>query len=162
MNKRYAAIKKNDVVNGEGICVSFWTQGCPFHCAGCHNPQTWDFEGGYEVPVDIKGRIIKAISANGIQRNFSILGGEPRCKQNENLVNEIVTAVRTAYPNIKIFIWSGYTYQDLLSMNSPVINSILEKCDVLIDGRFELENRDITLKLRGSSNQNIIDLERKF
>lgn len=162
MNKRYAAIKKNDVVNGEGICVSFWTQGCPFHCAGCHNPQTWDFEGGYEVPIDIKDRIIKAISANGIQRNFSILGGEPLCKQNENLVNEIVTAVRAAYPNIKIFIWSGYTYQDLLSMNSPVINSILEKCDVLIDGRFELENRDITLKLRGSSNQNIIDLEGKF
>ena len=162
MNKRYAAIKKNDVVNGEGICVSFWTQGCPFHCAGCHNPQTWDFEGGYEVPIDIKDRIIKAISANGIQRNFSILGGEPLCKQNEDLVNEIVTAVRAAYPNIKIFIWSGYTYQDLLSMNSPVINSILEKCDVLIDGRFELENRDITLKLRGSSNQNIIDLEGKF
>ena len=78
------------------------------------------------------------------------------------MVNEIVTAVRTAYPNIKIFIWSGYTYKDLLSMNSPVINSILEKCDVLIDGRFELKNRDITLKLRGSSNQNIIDLKGKF
>ena len=152
----------NDFINGIGVCVSFWTQGCPHHCLGCHNPEAWDFEGGYEVPADIKGRIIKAISANGIQRNFSILGGEPLCKQNENLVNEIVTAVRTAYPNIKIFIWSGYTYQDLLSMNSPVINSILEKCDVLIDGRFELENRDITLKLRGSSNQNIIDLEGKF
>ena len=159
---RYAGFMPNDFINGIGVCVSFWTQGCPFHCAGCHNPQTWDFEGGYEVPIDIKGRIIKAISANGIQRNFSILGGEPLCKQNENLVNEIVTAVRAAYPNIKIFIWSGYTYQDLLSMNSPVINSILEKCDVLIDGRFELENRDITLKLRGSSNQNIIDLEGKF
>ena len=152
----------NDFINGIGVCVSFWTQGCPHHCLGCHNPEAWDFEGGYEVPTDIKGRIIKAISANGIQRNFSVLGGEPLCKQNENLVNEIVTAVRTAYPNIKIFIWSGYTYQDLLSMNSPVINSILEKCDVLIDGRFELENRDITLKLRGSSNQNIIDLEGKF
>ena len=159
---RINRIKDNDIANGFGITMSLWTQGCPHHCLECHNPETWDFEGGHEVPTDIKGRIIKAISANGIQRNFSILGGEPLCKQNENLVNEIVTAVRTAYPNIKIFIWSGYTYQDLLSMNSPVINSILEKCDVLIDGRFELENRDITLKLRGSSNQNIIDLEGKF
>ena len=159
---RYAGFMPNDFINGIGVCVSFWTQGCPHHCLGCHNPEAWDFEGGHEVPIDIKSRIIKAISANGIQRNFSILGGEPLCKQNENLVNEIVTAVRAAYPNIKIFIWSGYTYQDLISMNSPVINSILEKCDVLIDGRFELENRDITLKLRGSSNQNIIDLEGKF
>ena len=152
----------NDFINGIGVCVSFWTQGCPHHCLGCHNPEAWDFEGGYEVPTDIKGRIIKAISANGIQRNFSILGGEPLCKQNRDLVNEIVTAVRTAYPDIKIYLWSGYTYQDLLSMNSSVVNSILEKCDILIDGPFELENRDITLKLRGSSNQNIIDLKGKF
>ena len=93
---------------------------------------------------------------------FSILGGEPLCKQNENLVNEIVTAVRTAYPNIKIFIWSGYTYQDLLSMNSPVINSILEKCDVLIDGRFELDKKDLTLKHKGSSNQREIDVQKSL
>lgn len=159
---RYAGFMPNDFINGEGVCVSFWVQGCPFRCEGCHNPEAWDFKGGYEVPKDIKGRIVKAISANGVQRNFSILGGEPLCEQNRDLVNEIVTAVRAAYPNIKIFIWSGYTYQDLQSMSSSVVNSILEKCDVLIDGPFEIEKRDITLPLRGSSNQNIIDLKKNL
>lgn len=156
---RYAGFMPNDFINGEGICVSFWTQGCPHRCPGCHNPECWDFEGGYEVPNDIKGRIIKAISANGVQRNFSVLGGEPLCPENLDLVNEIVTAVRTAYPHIKIYIWSGYTLKDLKAMSNPVVSCILEKCDYLIDGPFQIENRDITLKLRGSANQNIIDLK---
>ena len=159
---KIANIKWNDTANGPGIGVSVYVQGCPHHCVGCWNPETWSFEGGFEAPRDIRDQIIKGLSANGVKRCLNILGGEPLCKQNRDLVNEIVTAVRTAYPDIKIYLWSGYTYQDLLSMNSPVVISILEKCDVLIDGRFELENRDITLKLRGSSNQNIIDLEGKF
>lgn len=156
MNKRYAAMKKNDVVNGEGVCVSFWTQGCPHHCLGCHNPETWDFEGGHEVPIDIKGRIIKAISANGIQRNFSILGGEPLSEKNRDFILTIVQAVRTAYPSIKIFLWTGYTIEELKNMEDKKINSILENIDVLIDGKYDESLRDVTLELRGSSNQRIL------
>lgn len=159
---RYADLKLNDCVDGEGICVSLWTQGCPHRCPGCHNPQTWDFEGGLEVPSDIKSQIVKAISANGIQRNFSILGGEPLCPENREFVNEIVSSVRAAYPHIKIFLWTGYTYSNLLELNNDVINSILEKIDVLIDGPFVQEKRDLTLKLRGSSNQNIIDFHKNL
>lgn len=156
-----AKIIHNDVFNGEDICVSLWVQGCPHHCTGCHNPETWSFEGGYEAPSDIKGRIIKAISANGITRNFSILGGEPLCEENTSFVDEIVTAVRTAYPQIKIYIWSGYTFNELkaLRLVDPHISHILDRCDVLIDGRYEDDKRDITLPLRGSSNQQIIDLK---
>lgn len=149
---KYASLKYNDIVDGEGICVSLWTQGCPFHCEGCHNPETWDVNGGIEVPTDIKGRIVKAISTNNIKRNFSILGGEPLAPWNLQFVEEIVTAVRAAYPHIKIFLWTGYTLEALKEKNDNHINSILDKIDVLIDGPFVLSQRDITLPLRGSSN----------
>lgn len=156
---KYAGLMENDIVDGEGVCVSLWTQGCPHHCPGCHNPETWDFEGGYEVPEDIRGKIVKAISANGITRNFSVLGGEPLCEENLDFVLSIITAVRTAYPNIKIYIWSGYTFKKLIDKQDPRIINILKQSNVLIDGPYEESLRDITLPLRGSSNQNIIILD---
>ena len=152
---KYAGLNYNDVVNGQGVCVSFWTQGCPHHCKGCFNPETWSFSGGYELPSDIKGQIVKAISNNGIQRNFSILGGEPLCPENQKMVLEILNAVRAAYPNIKIFLWTGYEFSDLINTDNSVVSSILEKIDVLIDGPFQEENKDLTLALRGSANQSI-------
>lgn len=83
LNVRYANINKNDLINGEGVSVSFWTQGCPHHCKGCHNPETWNFQGGLEAPpMQILEEILDAIVANGIQRNFSVLGGEPLCVEN--------------------------------------------------------------------------------
>lgn len=158
---RYAGLMENDFSDGEGVCVSLWTQGCPHLCPGCHNPQTWDFQGGYEVPEDIRGKIVKAISANGITRNFSILGGEPLCEQNLDFVLNIVQAVRIAYPNIKIYIWSGYTFKELIAKKDNRINEILKQCNYLIDGKYEQDKRDITLPLRGSTNQNIIELDKQ-
>ena len=157
---KYAGLMENDFTDGCGVCVSLWTQGCPHRCPGCHNPETWDFDGGYEVPDDIRGEIVKAISANGITRNFSILGGEPLCEENLDFVLNIITAVRTAYPDIKIYIWSGYTYAELISQDNPKIINILKQADVLIDGRYEKDKRDVTLPLRGSSNQNVIYLDK--
>lgn len=153
---RYAGLMKNDFTDGENISVSFWVQGCPWHCKGCHNPQTWDFKGGKELPPDFLKIIDDAITANGIQRNFSILGGEPLCLENKSLVNEIVAHVRNTFPNIKIYIWTGDTIKHLQKLNDPEINCILTNIDVLIDGPFIQEERDITLKLRGSSNQRIL------
>lgn len=153
---KYAGLIKNDIVNGEGVCVSFWTQGCPFKCKGCHNPQTWDFDGGKDLPNDIKGQIVKAISDNNITRNFSILGGEPLCEQNIELVKEILLAVKTAYPHIKVFLWTGYELEDIKD------TLILEKVDVLITGPYIEEQRDITLPLRGSYNQKVLRKEIDF
>ena len=153
---RYAGLITNDFANGTGVCVSFWTQGCPHRCPGCHNPETWDFEGGKELPTDIKGQIIKAICANGIIRNFSILGGEPLCPQNLEEVDNIITSVRTAFPHIKIFIWTGYTLEELQKIKNFHIINILSQIDVLIDGLYKEDEKDITLELRGSKNQRIL------
>ena len=153
---RYAGLIPNDFANGIGTCVSFWTQGCPHKCPGCHNPETWDYDGGKSLPADIRGQIIKAITANGITRNFSILGGEPLCSQNIEEVDNIITSVRIAYPHIKIFLWTGYTLEELLENNNVYLTSILSKIDVLIDGKYIQEERDITLELRGSKNQRIL------
>ena len=99
------------------------------------------------------------MSANSITRNFSVLGGEPLCEENLDFVLSIITAVRTAYPNIKIYIWSGYTFKELIDKQDPRIINILKQSNVLIDGLYEESLRDITLPLRGSSNQNIIVLD---
>lgn len=154
--QRYAGLMTNDFANGTGVCVSFWTQGCPHHCKGCQNPETWDFEGGLELPTDIRGQIIKAICANGITRNFSVLGGEPLCSQNIEEVDQIITSVRAAFPQIKIFVWTGYTLEELQKEKNEHIINILSKIDVLIDGKYEEKQRDITLELRGSKNQRIL------
>lgn len=154
--EKYAGLITNDFANGTGTCVSFWTQGCPHHCPGCHNPETWDFSGGEELPTDIRGQIIKAICANDIKRNFSVLGGEPLCEQNIDKVNNIITGVRTAYPDIKIFVWTGYVLKELQKRKDERITNILSQIDVLIDGPFIEAERDITLELRGSRNQRVL------
>ena len=112
---RYANLITEDCVNGEGVCVSLFMQGCHFHCPECHNPETWDFNGGKEVSIDdLIAAIVTAISKNKIQRNFSILGGEPLAPENIHNTATIVQAVRLVYPNIKIFIWTGYEPEELL------------------------------------------------
>ena len=156
---KYFGYMPNDFINGEGICVSLWTAGCPHHCPGCHNSQMWDEENGVLVPSDIRGKIIKAISQNGIQRNFSILGGEPLSYYNIAFVEEMVQAIRVAYPNIKIFIWTGYTLDELqcrINQGEVQLEHILSNIDVLIDGRYIEAERDITLSLRGSKNQRVL------
>ena len=156
---KYAGLMENDFSDGNGVCVSLWTQGCPHHCPGCHNPETWDFNGGYDVPDDIRGEIVKAISANGITRNFSVLGGEPLCDENLDFVLNVITAVRTAYPNIKIYVWSGYTLEELFQRKDDRILKIFKQINYLIDGKYDENLRDTTLPLRGSSNQNVINFD---
>lgn len=152
---RYAGLIKNDIVNGKNICVSFFVQGCDIHCPGCHNPQTWDFDGGEELPKNILDQIDSAITANGIQRNFSILGGEPFAKQNITLTYTILSHVRNKFPDITIFAWTGYKIEDLWERDTITRNTI-KLVNALIDGPYIKEQRDVTLSLRGSRNQRIL------
>lgn len=158
---RYAGIIKNDVAAGKGVCVTFFVQGCDLHCPGCHNPQTWDFNGGYEFTQETLNSIITALKANGVQRNFCIMGGEPLHPDNRFLTNLVVQEVRAHYPDIKIYVWTGYQYENLLAKNEKILQNIFDNIDVLVDGPFIKEQRDITLAMRGSRNQRIIELKEK-
>ena len=158
---KYAALKKNDIANAPGICVSFYTQGCPHRCPGCHNPDTWSFDGGKEFTPEVMNELLEALEANGVHRNLCILGGEPLCQENLFLTSLICQTVREKNPTVKIYIWTGYTIEELReNITNPKINNILNGtyADVLIDGRFEIDKKDLNLEMRGSSNQRIIQL----
>ena len=158
---KYAGIIKNDMSAAPGVSVSFFTQGCPHHCRGCHNPETWDFEKGKEFTNDTLNDIITALTANGIERSLAVMGGEPLCQENSFLTYLVIKTVKEKLPNTKVYIWTGYYYEDLLKKHDPRIAQILELTDVLIDGPYVEQLRDITLLMRGSSNQSIIDLTKK-
>jgi anaerobic ribonucleoside-triphosphate reductase activating protein len=152
---RYAGIIKNDFSAAPGTSVTFFTQGCPHRCEGCHNPETWDFEGGEEVTHDTILEVIEAITANGLHRNLCIMGGEPLCPENQFLTNLIINSVKEKLPDTKIYLWTGYCLEDL-DMNNNRVKSILEQVDCLIDGPYDKTKRDVSLFMRGSSNQRIL------
>ena len=156
---KYAGILKNDFSAAPGVSVSFFTQGCPHHCRGCQNPETWDFYGGKEFTPDLYDEIINSLTAQGIRRNFCVMGGEPLCSENEFLTLLVIKHVKEHLPETPIYIWTGYTYEELLRRHSSKITQILELTDYLIDGPYIEDLRDITLSMRGSSNQRIINLK---
>ena len=151
----------NDITAAPGLSVSFFTQGCPHHCVGCHNPETWSFEGGQEFTYDVLEQIISGLTAQGIQRNFCVMGGEPLCDSNLFLTYLVIKEVKEKVPEAKIYIWSGYTYEQLQYSGHPQIKLALETADFLIDGPYIESERDVTLEMRGSRNQRIIDLSKK-
>lgn len=155
---RYAGITKNDVVNCPGIGVSVYLQGCPLRCPGCHNSSIWNFDGGKEFTFNTLMEIEQALVANGIHRSLCILGGEPMAEENLFTTAFLIEHIRLHMPEIKIYLWSGYTFKELQERESNIINYILENIDYLIDGRFEQDKRDVSLFMRGSSNQRILDM----
>ena len=159
---RYAGLIQDDFAAGKSVCTSFWVQGCPHHCIGCHNPETWDFNGGYELPENIFDLIDNAITANGIWRNFALLGGEPFCDENIALSYQILRHVRHKFPNITIYAWTGSYLKQLQEKTNPLYKAALGLVNVLIDGPYEVSKRDITLLMRGSRNQHILYKERDF
>ncbi len=152
---RYASIKPNDSINGEGVCVSLFVQGCEGKCPNCFNKETWNFNGGKPFGGRELQYIKRSLTANGIKRNFSVLGGEPLHSNNIKEVTTIINEIKAFDNSIKIYVWTGYLYEDLLKKYGE---KIFKNIDVLIDGRFEIKEKDVTLKLRGSSNQRIIDV----
>ena len=152
---KYSGIIYNDFSAAPGVSLTFFTQGCPHRCSGCHNPETWDFNGGQDFSEDIVQNILEGLIANNIKRNFCIMGGEPLCPENVELTLELIQKVKQKYNWCKIYVWTGYTYEEL---NLPKQKEILDLIDVLIDGPFIEELKDLTLPMRGSYNQRIIHL----
>lgn len=150
---RYAGIIPNDLSAAPGVCVTFFTQGCPHHCPGCHNPETWDYDGGKEFEGNTIEKIESYLTANGIHRDLCIMGGEPLCQENQFLTLLICNTIKEKLPDTKIYIWTGYTFDEL---EGPKISQILEKTEAIIDGRYIAAERDVTLPMRGSKNQRIL------
>lgn len=170
---RYADILKCDCINGSGWGVSLYTQGCDKHCKGCFNPETWDFKAGKEFTEKTQQIILQLLNQPYMTR-FSLLGGEPLAKQNRKELAHLLYNIRKEYPNIKIWIWTGYTWEQLMQelnqedekynqdTDAQRLSAILFFVDVLVDGPFIQKQKDITLKWRGSCNQRVIDVPQSF
>ena len=168
---RYASIRSLDISNGEGVGVSLFVQGCDRHCFNCFNSDTWDFNGGKEWTEEIKDRFMKLIDRPYIKR-ISILGGEPLAKQNIDEVLSLVKEIRISYPQKNIWLYTGYSIEDIVNFNSVsqqnfdidnfIRNSILTYIDVLVDGEYIDEQRDVSLAYRGSKNQRVIDVQKSL
>lgn len=167
---RYAKIEEHEIINGEKNGMSLYVQGCHFRCHKCFNSDIWDFSGGKNWMENIKNDFIRLAGRSYIKR-VSILGGEPLADENAEDVLKLVKEIRQLYPDKIIWLYSGYTWNEIMH---PVITAefnlqinkiiqiktqIISLCDIFIDGQYIESKRDITLKWRGSSNQRVIDVK---
>lgn len=158
----YASIRKMDISNGRGVGVSLFVQGCHFHCRNCFNQETWDFNGGKKWTKQVKEKFLNLVDNPHIER-VSILGGEPLCDENIVKVFELVKEIKLNYPDKKMWCYTGYTWEEVYQKEENLYdifrNDTLKMIDVLIDGRYRDDLRDLNLSFRGSSNQRIIDVQ---
>ena len=152
----YADIRHIDVANGPGVRVSLFVSGCPHHCEGCFNPETWDFQFGEVFGEGQIEKILTALHPSYIQ-GLSLLGGEPFAPENQSAVLDLVTRVRQKMPEKDIWCYTGYLFEALRDGNVGTNSrGLLEKLDVLVDGPFVLSRKNLGLRFRGSDNQRII------
>lgn len=151
----YASIKTMDTTNGQGYGVSLFVSGCRHHCKGCFNPETWNFSYGTEFTAETMQFLIESLSRPYVDF-FAVLGGEPFEPENVGTVLEIITKVKAQFPNIKIYVWSGSSFEDLIKID--ICKKVLSLCDYLTDGEFVEAQKNYKLFLRGSENQRVLDL----
>ena len=161
----YAAIKKCDIANGTGVRTSLFVAGCRHHCKGCFQPETWDFDFGNEFTLEIEDDIIESLEPDYIE-GLTLLGGEPFEPENQRVLVKFLKRVREIYPDKSIWCYSGYLLDEELLKDSKarceVTDEMLSYIDVLVDGEFVLEKKNIMLKFRGSENQRIINVKKSL
>lgn len=157
----YANIKYNDIANGEGVRTSLFVSGCTHHCKHCFNPETWDFNYGKVFDIETQDKIIASLAPDYIN-GLTLLGGEPMEPANQKALLAFVKRVKATYPNKTIWCYTGYLFdRELLSpsrAHCPWTRELLSYIDILVDGEFIVDLKDITLRFKGSSNQRIIDV----
>ena len=175
---RYASIRILDISNGEGVGVSLFVQGCPFHCKNCFNSDTWDFNGGKEWTKEIKDKFMKLIDRSYIKR-ISFLGGECLAEQNLNEVLKLIQEIRISFPEKTIWLYTGFEWDQIMDIKviQPIFSckdlenkiqnilkrqEIIKQCDVLVDREYIDEQKDLSLKFRGSKNQRVIDVKQSL
>ncbi len=154
---RIAGIENDSIVDGPGFRLAVFTQGCPHHCPGCHNPETHPFDGGKEVDTD---RIIRMMEDNPLLDGITLSGGDPFCQS--KACAELSKAAKRL--GLNVWAYSGWTFEELLKMSETNgdIMEFLKNTDVLIDGPFILAQRTLELRFRGSKNQRQIDVKKSL
>lgn len=151
----YSDIKNFDVANGPGMRVSLFVSGCRNHCPGCFQPETWNFKYGKEFNLETIDELLRMLGDERIT-GLSILGGDPFEPEHYGIIHYICSLAKDFYPNKDIWVWTGYQWEDL--NDYPIMQYI----DVLVDGPFKQELKDLSLAFRGSSNQRIIDVQKSL
>ena len=158
---RFGNIKYCDIADGEGVRTTLFVSGCTHHCKGCFQPETWDFSFGQEFTREVEDAIIESMAPSYID-GLTLLGGEPMEPANQRALVGFLERVRETYPQKTIWSYTGDTYESLIDPESPrrteVTDRVLSCLDVLVDGPYQEDLRDITARFRGSSNQRVIDL----
>lgn len=161
----YGNIKKYDIANGEGVRVTLFVSGCTNHCKNCFQPETWDFEYGHLYTKDTESEILEALNKPFI-KGLTLLGGEPFEPENQRELVKLLKTVNTQYPEKDIWCFTGFILdQDLLNggrKHIEVTDELLSYIDILVDGPFIEEQKNISLAFRGSENQRIIDLKKSL
>lgn len=168
---RYAQIRSMDISNGEGVGVSLFVQGCPFHCKNCFNSETWDFNGGKEWTEKTKNKFMELIDRPYIKR-VSFLGGECLAEQNLDGVLDLIKEIRNSFHEKTIWLYTGYSYSEIFRGQSSCLSQeglnnfkrreIIKLCDIIVDGKYIDEQRNLTLAYRGSKNQHCIDVKQSL
>ena len=157
----YADIKYCDIANGVGVRTTLFVSGCRNHCPGCFNTGTWSFEMGEPFTAQVEEAILQSLEPTYVV-GLTLLGGEPMEPENQEGLLPFLQRVRERFPHKSIWIYTGFTWEQLTSGPSrgctPLVPRILELTDVLVDGPFILEQKDISLRFRGSANQRLIDV----
>ncbi len=155
----YGTIKQCDIANGEGVRTSLFVSGCTHHCPGCFQPETWDFSYGDEYTDQVEEEILQSLEP-GYVDGITILGGEPMEPENQRVLVGLLEKVKLRFPEKDVWLFTGDTLEDLQDQGSPrhteVTEKLLSLVDVLVDGPFREDEKDITLRFRGSANQRII------
>ena len=152
---RLAGLVEDSITDGPGLRLAVFVQGCPHHCEGCHNPETWSFDGGYDGSAE---EIFSRLRRNPILSGVTFSGGEPFSQAAEL----VPLARRIKDAGYELAVYTGFTFEELLASPDEAVRALLELADVLVDGPFEKANRNLDLKFRGSANQRIIDVKRSL
>jgi anaerobic ribonucleoside-triphosphate reductase activating protein len=147
----YHNITKDDMLNGDGLRVVLWTAGCSHGCKGCHNPITWDPNGGLPFDDEAKKEIFTELDKDYIS-GITLSGGDPLYVNNKEQIEELAEEIKAKYPTKTIWLYTGYLWEDIKDLK------LLKSLDVVVDGKFELDKKDNQLHWRGSSNQRVIDV----
>lgn len=157
----YLKIEKTSIANGEGIRVVLWVSGCSLYCKGCQNPQTWNFYGGKPFDDNAKQELFEALNKSYIQ-GITISGGHPLETHNRPDVYCLITEIKKKFPTKDIWFYTGYTWEEIFEKGARETQRILYWTDVLVDGKYIEDERDLTLKWCGSRNQRVIDVQKSL